>query len=89
MHEFCKANDIIMEAYSPLTHGHNLNDTKLTEIAGKYHKSVAQILLRWCMQKGIPTIPKSVHEERIRQNTEIFNFEISAEDMTLLDSFRN
>jgi diketogulonate reductase-like aldo/keto reductase len=89
MHEFCRQNDIIMEAYSPLTHGHNLNDTKLAEIAGRYHKSVAQILLRWCMQKGIPTIPKSVHEERIRQNTEIFDFEISAEDMTLLDGFRN
>lgn len=89
MHEFCKQNDIVMEAYSPLTHGHNLNDSRLTEIAGEYNKSIAQILLRWCVQKGIPTIPKSVHEDRIRENMDIFDFELSEQDIAKLDDFHN
>ena len=87
MHEFCVKNDIVMEAYSPLTHGNNLNDDKLTRIAEKYSKTNAQILLRWCIQKGIVTIPKSSHEKRIAENADIFDFEISGEDIRILDNF--
>lgn len=89
MHDFCKQNGIIMEAYSPLTHGNNLDDAKLAVIAKKYNKSPAQILLRWCIQKGIPTIPKSVHENRILENTNIFDFEIKDQDVVKIDNFRN
>lgn len=89
MHEFCKNNDIAMEAYSPLTRGNKLNDTKLITIAEKYNKTPAQILLRWCVQKEITTLPKSVHKNRIVENTEIFDFELSNSDIDLLDSFSN
>ena len=87
MHKFCQENGIIMEAYSPLTRGSKLNDTKLTEIADKYNKTPAQILLRWCIQKNIITIPKSVHKDRIISNTDIFDFEISERDIKKLDNF--
>jgi diketogulonate reductase-like aldo/keto reductase len=87
MYEFCQKNDIVMEAYSPLTRGSMLGDEKLTTIAKKYNKSSAQILLRWCVQKGIVTIPKSTHEKRIIENTKIFDFEISDEDIRKLDNF--
>lgn len=87
MHEFCVKNGIIMEAYSPLTHGNQLADDKLTTIADKYGKSNAQILLRWCIQKGIVTIPKSSHEKRIAENADIFDFEINDADIRKLDKF--
>jgi diketogulonate reductase-like aldo/keto reductase len=87
MHEFCQANGIIMEAYSPLTRGSKLNDFKLMAIADEHKKTSAQVLLRWCIQKGIPTIPKSVHEQRIKENADIFNFELSNKDIEKLDNF--
>ena len=87
MHKFCQENDIVMEAYSPLTRGSKLGDVNLTTIADKYNKTPAQILIRWCLQKGIPAIPKSVHEDRIIANTEIFDFEINDVDMVRLDNF--
>jgi diketogulonate reductase-like aldo/keto reductase len=89
MHKFCIENGIIMEAYSPLTRGNMLNDDKLTTIAKKYSKTNAQILLRWCVQKGIVTIPKSVHENRIVENADIFDFEISDDDIKKLNNFSN
>jgi diketogulonate reductase-like aldo/keto reductase len=87
MHKFCDENGIIMEAYSPLTRGNMLNDDKLTTIAKKYNKSTAQILLRWCVQKGIVTIPKSIHEKRVKENAKIFDFELSDTDIRKLDIF--
>jgi diketogulonate reductase-like aldo/keto reductase len=89
MHKFCDENGIIMEAYSPLTRGNMLGDAKLATIAKKYNKTPAQILLRWCVQKDVVTIPKSVHEKRITENADIFDFEISDADMGKLDSFSN
>ena len=89
LHKFCKENEIVMEAYSPLTRGNKLNDDKLTTIAKMYGKSPAQILLRWCIQKGIVTIPKSTHEKRIAENADIFNFEINEADIRKLDNFSN
>lgn len=87
MHKFCKENGIIMEAYSPLTRGSKLEDIALSAIADKYDKTPAQILLRWCIQKGIPAIPKSIHEKWIIENANIFDFEISDSDITKLDNF--
>ncbi|HUC96585.1 MAG TPA: aldo/keto reductase, partial [Candidatus Saccharimonadales bacterium] len=89
MHEFCKENDIVMEAYSPLTQGKKLGDERLSTIAKKYNKSPAQILLRWCVQKGIVTIPKSTHEKRVKENADIFDFEISNKDIKKLDGFNH
>jgi diketogulonate reductase-like aldo/keto reductase len=85
--EFCRSHKIQLEAYSPLTKGHKLNDPKLEAIAKGYSKTPAQILIRWVLQKEVVVIPKSSHRERILENAEVFDFEISPEDMKLLDSF--
>jgi diketogulonate reductase-like aldo/keto reductase len=85
--EFCRNHNIQLEAYSPLTKGHKLDDPKLAEVASKYSKSPAQILIRWVLQHKIVVIPKSSKRERILENADIFDFAISPEDMSLLDSF--
>ncbi len=87
LHDFCRAHQIQLEAYSPLTKGHQLNDQKLAEVARKHSKSPAQILIRWALQKGVVVIPKSTRKERIKQNAEVFDFTISQEDLNVLDSF--
>jgi diketogulonate reductase-like aldo/keto reductase len=77
----------MVECYSPLTKAKKLEDPRLVEIAQKYHMSAAQVLIRWCLQKGYIVIPKSVHEERIRENAQVFDKNISPEDMKKLDGF--
>ena len=84
--EFCEENRIQMEAYSPLTRGERLTHPKLSKVAKKYGKTSAQILIRWSLQHGLIAIPKSIHEGRIRENCEIFDFQLKPEDMELLDS---
>lgn len=74
-----------MEAYSPLTKGLRLGDPRIVEIARRYGKSPAQVLIRWCLQHGLVVIPKSVHEERIRENASVFDFSLSPEDLRRLD----
>ena len=75
--------DIALEAFSPLDHGlHNLtSDPVLVEIGEKYGKTAAQVVLRWDVQNGVITIPKSTHKERIEENYDIFDFELTEEDM--------
>lgn len=82
---FCKSQGIQLEAWSPLMQG-RLDEPALTQLAAKYGKSPAQIVLRWDIQNGVVTIPKSVRAERIRENAAIFDFELSAEDMALIDA---
>jgi len=85
---FCRAKGIVIEAYSPLTHGERLKDPKLVAIAKRYEtKSTAQILIRWALQHGLVVIPKSSNRRRILENADVFAFEISRDDMRLLDSF--
>ncbi|WP_040340435.1 aldo/keto reductase [Fictibacillus macauensis] len=83
---FCKENNIQMEAWSPLMQGELLNHPVLTEIAERYNKSTAQIILRWDLQNGVVTIPKSVKEDRIQSNAAIFDFELSMDDMQKISS---
>ncbi|MGD7055085.1 aldo/keto reductase [Sutcliffiella horikoshii] len=78
---FCKENGIQMEAWSPLMQGQLLDNDVLKEIADAHNKSVAQIILRWDLQNGVVTIPKSVKEHRIKENGDIFDFELSADEM--------
>jgi diketogulonate reductase-like aldo/keto reductase len=85
--EFCQSHGIQLESYSPLTKGEKLNDPRLAAIALKYSKSPAQVLIRWVLQRGIVVIPKSSRKERIYENANVFDFEISREDMSALDSF--
>ena len=84
--EFCKQHKIQLQAYSPLISGERINDPDITKIAEKYNKSNAQILIRWCLQHDVITIPKSVKEERIKENINVFDFNISKVDMDYLDS---
>lgn len=83
---YCQSEGIAIEAWSPLARGRVLQDPTLAELAAKYNKSIPQIVLRWDLQHGIITIPKSVHEQRIIDNADIFDFELSAEDMKKIDS---
>ena len=78
---------IACEAWSPLggTGSKLLEDPVLNEIAKKYSKSPAQVTLRWELQRGIITIPKSIHQERIKANANVFDFELSATDMKAIN----
>ncbi|AET58571.1 aldo/keto reductase [Paenibacillus terrae] len=79
--QFCQKNNIQMEAWSPLMQGQLLDHAVLQDIATKYGKSVAQVILRWDVQQGVVTIPKSTKEHRIVENADIFDFELTQEDM--------
>jgi len=83
---FCEKNRIQMEAYSPLTRGMRINHPTIVAVANKYTKTLAQVLIRWSLQHGLVVIPKSVHEERILENSKVFDFELEAEDMEHLNS---
>ena len=83
--DFCKENDIQSEAWAPLMRG-KINDIPLLKgLAEKYEKTPAQIVLRWDLQKGVVTIPKSSNPERIHSNAHLFDFEISEGDMKRID----
>lgn len=81
-HEF----NLLTEAYSPLGTGEIFKIRALEKLTEKYDKSVAQIVLRWHIQKGYLPLPKSVSADRIRENFEIFDFQLSAEDVRFIDS---
>ena len=81
LHKFCKARNIQLEAWSPLMQGKLLDHPVLEEIAMKKEKTPAQVILRWDLQNGVVTIPKSSKEPRIIQNGQIFDFELTDEDM--------
>jgi diketogulonate reductase-like aldo/keto reductase len=79
--EFCKKNEIQLEAWSPLMQGGLLNEPILIEIAAKYNKSTAQVILRWDLQNEVVTIPKSVKPHRIAENADVFDFELTEEEV--------
>lgn len=85
LREFCKQHDIVVEAWSPLGRGQVLDDPVLAEIGKKYGKTPAQVTLRWHLQNDIVIIPKSVTPSRIKENADIFDFELTAEDMEQID----
>ncbi len=91
--EYCEKSKIQVEAYSPLTQGAKLNHPTIQQIAKKHSKTPAQVLIRWSLQHNLVTIPKSVREERIRENSQVFDYNLTSEDMRILDSldenFRN
>ena len=83
--DFCLQRRIQYESWSPLMQGKVFHVPALREIAARYKKDVAQIVLRWNLQKGVVTIPKSVHQDRIVSNANIFDFEISKADIAAID----
>ncbi|WP_211287809.1 aldo/keto reductase [Petrotoga mexicana] len=84
--DYCQRNKIQLEAWSPLMRGRVLNISQIVDIANKYKKTPAQIVLRWDLQHGVVTIPKSVHKERIKENADIFDFELTEEEMKIIDN---
>ena len=85
LHEFCRRRDIRLTAWSPLMQaGPLLRDPVLTGIARKHEKTIAQVVLRWDLQVGVVTIPKSVRAERIVENAAIFDFELDDADMAVI-----
>nr|WP_214287091.1 aldo/keto reductase [Bacillus subtilis] len=86
LRDYCKGQGIQLEAWSPLMQGQLLDNEVLTQIAEKHNKSVAQVILRWDLQHEVVTIPKSIKEHRIIENADIFDFELSQEDMDKIDA---
>lgn len=84
--DFCSSHQIQYEAWSPLMQGNIFDLDIMKDMAAKYNKTIAQIVLRWNLQKGVVTIPKSSKKERIKANSELFDFTLSDEDVKLLDS---
>jgi diketogulonate reductase-like aldo/keto reductase len=82
----CRADGIILEAYSPLGRGRHLGSETATRIAQRLGRTPAQVLLRWCIERGVPLVAKSTHRDRIAENAEIFDFTLSDEDMAELDA---
>ena len=84
--KYCRENDIVVEAYSPFGTGLIFDNEVMRNLAKKYNKTIAQICLRWCLQNDFVSLPKSANPIRIKDNTDIFDFELSAEDMDLIAS---
>ena len=84
--DFCSDKNIQYEAWSPMMQGRIFGIDIFKELANKYDKTIAQIVLRWDLQKGVITIPKSSKRDRILANADIFDFELTSEDMANLDS---
>ncbi len=83
---FCNRHEILVEAYSPLSRGRNLNNQVVEEISKKHNKTSAQTVLRWSLQHSFVPIPKSSHAARIKQNIDIFGFELTTGEMDSLDN---
>ena len=81
----CAQNGVVLEAYSPLGTGRHLASGTVTRIAQRLGRTPAQVLVRWCIQREIPVIPKSTHRERIAENGQVFDFELTDDDMARLD----
>jgi len=95
--DFCKERDILITAYSPLGSPDRpwakpddpklLEDSKLIQLGQKYNKTPAQVLIRYQLDRGHVVIPKSITKSRIAQNSEVFDFKLSAEDIAYIDTF--
>jgi diketogulonate reductase-like aldo/keto reductase len=84
--DFCKQHNVQYEAWSPLMQGKAFDVPLLKELAAKYQVSVAQLVLRWDLQKDVVTIPKSIRQDRVISNAQLFSFEISQEDVLKIDA---
>ncbi len=84
--DYCRAKNILVEAYSPLMRGHIKDEPVLAEIGDRHKKSAAQAVLRWHIQGGVACIPKSVHANRIQENAALFDFDLSDDEMASIDA---
>ncbi|AIQ58541.1 glyoxal reductase [Paenibacillus borealis] len=89
LREYCRAQGIQIEAWAPLAQGHLLDNEVIADIAARHNKTLPQVILRWDLQNGIVTIPKSVKEERIIANADIFDFELSEDEISRINALNN
>lgn len=82
---FCQEENIAVEAWSPIAQGRVLDEPTLEQIAEKHGKSSAQVILSWHLQNDVVIIPKSVHATRIKENADLFNFELSSDEMNKIN----
>ncbi|MEA5050203.1 MAG: aldo/keto reductase [Oscillospiraceae bacterium] len=87
--DYCTARNILLEAYSPLGQGSALDDETIAGIAKRHAKTPAQICVRWSLQMGFLPLPKSLHAQRIRQNADVFDFELSAQEADAIARLKN
>ncbi|PXW92148.1 diketogulonate reductase-like aldo/keto reductase [Streptohalobacillus salinus] len=85
LRSFCRDHNIQVEAWSPLKQGDLFDDDTLKEIAERHNKTVAQVIIRWDLQSGVVTIPKSSKAARIKENSDVFDFELSNEEMRMIN----
>jgi diketogulonate reductase-like aldo/keto reductase len=82
--EYCKKEGIVVEAYSPLAHAKEMNNEIIAGTAAKYNKTYAQVMLRWLVEQDLVVLPKSVTPSRIKENIDMFDFELDEEDKKAL-----
>ena len=87
--KFDREHGIVTQAWSPLGRGTILANPVLKQIGDHHHKSPAQVVLRWHLQSGVAFIPKSVHQARIEQNMDIYDFELTADEMAKIDTLND
>lgn len=86
LREYCSSHGITMQAWAPVIRGHAAEIPELVEIGVRHGKSPAQVSIRWILQHGVTTIPKSVHESRIAQNADVFDFDLDDAEMAVIDA---
>jgi methylglyoxal/glyoxal reductase len=91
LRDYCDENGIFVESWSPIggSKGDLLSDESLIEIGKRYGKSPAQVVIRWHLQNNLIVIPKSVQPQRIKQNSNVYDFELSREDMSAIARLEN
>lgn len=82
--KYCEDNKIVLEAYSPLAHGYKMKNELLETLAKKYNKSVAQVMIRWCIDKGFVVLPKAAHAQYIKDNFDVYDFKLDLQEMELV-----
>ncbi|MFZ1248983.1 MAG: aldo/keto reductase [Candidatus Saccharimonadales bacterium] len=82
--DYCRRNGIVIEAYSPLAHAKDMKNPDIQAMAERHSKSYAQIMLRWCVENGLVLLPKSTTPERIRENIDLYDFELYLEELQAL-----
>ena len=85
MRDYCKEKGIVVMGYCPLARCKKFGNQVLTRVANKYNKTESQVMIRWSLEKGVVTIPKSTNPVHIQENADVFDFQLSSEDMAALD----
>lgn len=87
--DYCNDNNISIEAYSPLAHSKFMDDSFIKSLAKKYHKSYAQIMLRWCIDSNLVVLPKTTHKNRLIENFNIFDFKLDKLDIDKINKLKD